>query len=198
MGLFTWMHGVRDRVWAWFSERAHGAHARAWLFAVSFSESSFFLVPPDVLLVAILLAGAERWVFYASLTTVASVLGGAFGYVLGAAFFDTVGSRIISLYDLAGAMARVSDLYHANAFWAVFTAAFTPIPYKVFVLAAGFFKVDFLAFMAASLLGRGLRFFAVAFIVRRYGEGILALVMRYFNALTALFILGVLALVFLR
>lgn len=198
MGLFTWTHDVRDRVWAWFSERAHGAHARAWLFAVSFSESSFFLVPPDVLLVAILLAGAERWVFYASLTTVASVLGGAFGYVLGAAFFDTVGSRIISLYDLAGAMARVSDLYHANAFWAVFTAAFTPIPYKVFVLAAGFFKIDFFAFMAASLLGRGLRFFAVAFIVRRYGEGILALVMRYFNVLTALFILGVLALVFLR
>ncbi len=198
MGLFAWAHGVRDRVWAWFSARAHGAHARAWLFAVSFSESSFFLVPPDVLLVAILLAGAERWVFYASVTTVASVLGGAFGYVLGALFFDAVGARIISLYDLADAMARVSDLYRTNAFWAVFTAAFTPIPYKVFVLAAGFFRIDFLAFIVASIFGRGLRFFAVAYIVRRYGQGILTLVMRYFNILTALVVLIVVALLFFR
>ncbi len=198
MLFFSWARDVRERVWAWFAARAHGTHARAWLFAVSFSESSFFLVPPDVLLVAILLAGAERWVFYASLTTVASVLGGAFGYVLGAVFFDAVGARIVAFYGLADAMARVAALYNTHAFWAVFTAAFTPIPYKVFVLAAGFFKIDFLSFMLASVAGRGLRFFAVAYIVRRYGRGILALVMRYFNILTALAVVLAAALLFLR
>lgn len=198
MDLFVWMHSLKERTWAWFAARAHGAHARAWLFAVSFSESSFFLVPPDVLLVAILLAGAERWVFYASLTTVASVLGGVFGYVLGAWLFDAVGARIIALYGLADSMAKVSVLYDSNAFWAVFTAAFTPIPYKVFVLAAGFFRIDFFSFILASVLGRGLRFFAVAYIVRRYGEGILTLIMRYFNTLTALLVIALLALLFFR
>lgn len=186
MGMLAGISSLKERLWQWFRERAHGTHAKAWLVAVSFSESSFFLVPPDVLLAAILLAGAERWAFYASLTTAASVAGGAFGYLVGSLFFDAVGERIVSFYGLGSAFTEAARLYDADAFLVAFAAAFTPIPYKIFVLAGGFLKADFLAFIAGSVLGRGLRFFAVAYIVRRFGEVILAVVMRYFNILTVL------------
>ncbi len=178
------------RGWEWFRARAHGRHAAFWLGALAFAESSFFLVPPDVLLVAILLAGADRWARYAALTTAASVAGGLFGYALGALFFDTAGAGIISFYGLGEEFAAVRELFRENAFAAIFAAAFTPIPYKVFVLAAGFFGVGLAPFLLASVAGRGLRFFLVAWIVRQFGEEMLRLFLRLLNVATILLLLA--------
>ncbi len=176
--------------------RAHGAHAQAWLVFFSFTESSFLLIAPDLLLVAMLLAGSERWFYFATLTVAASVAGGIFGYVIGAFFFDTVGIRVVEFYGIMDEIESMKVLFDANAFWTIFIAAFTPIPYKVFVLAGGFFKIDFLIFIVASILGRGLRYYIIAYIVHLYGERVARILLRYFNisaialvVLTVLYIL---------
>lgn len=192
MSFFT---EIRKKSWEWFKERAHGTHAKAWLFLLSFSESSFFLIPPDVLLVPILLVNASRWLYYALFTTLASVLGALFGYLIGAVFYDTVGVAIVEFYGLSSEFGEVSQLFNQNTFWVIFLAAFTPIPFKIFVLAGGLFKVNLLAFVLASVLGRGLRFSLVAYIVRVFGARITYVFLRYTNIATIVLSLIILALV---
>ena len=170
--------------WHWFSERAHGAHAKAWLFALSFSESSFFIIPPEVLMIAILMADSSRWLWYALFTSAASIIGATFGYFVAYFFFDTIGANIIAFYHLESQFAHVGELFANNAFWVMFTAAFTPIPFKVFVLAAGFFKINFVAFIVASILGRTLRYCIVAFLVHKFGAQTSQLVLTYANRAT--------------
>jgi len=183
--IFSYLNSVKNKWWQWFVSRAHGTHAKFWLVLFSFSESSFFVVPPDILLIGILMAGADHWVYYASLTTIASVLGGLFGYIIGYFFFDAIGARIIDFYYLTEKFELVKGLYEGNAFWIIFTAAFTPIPYKIFVLSAGFFKINIIAFLMASLLGRSARFFLVAYLTKLFGNKMSLLFLRYFNLITA-------------
>lgn len=168
----------------WFKIRAHGAYAKAWLFFLSFSESSFLFIPPDILLVAILLVNARQWFYYATLTTVASVLGAVFGYAIAVFFFDTIGIEIINFYNIGGYIDLARSLFNDNAFWVILTAAFTPIPYKVFVLAAGFLKVNFFAFLVASIVGRGLRYFIISYAVYLFGNRATRFLSRYSIALT--------------
>lgn len=178
---------TKDRIRDWTSRHASGFKAKVVLALVAFSEASFFLVPPDVVLIAILVIVPARWFYYASLTTVASVLGGMFGYVLGFFFFEAIGQWIITTYHLAEEMSQVSLLFGNNAFLAIFISAFTPIPYKVFTITAGFFKINFLVFILASLLGRGLRFFFVGYLMNRFGPALGRTMYKYFN----LFALGI-------
>ena len=175
----------------WFKARAHGAYAKAWLFFLSFTESSFLFIPPDILLVAILLVSARQWFYYATLTTVASVLGAVFGYAVAVFFFDTIGIKIIHFYNLEEHVGYAHLLFSDNAFWVILTAAFTPIPYKVFVLAAGFLKINFFTFLVASIIGRGLRYFVIAYTVHLFGKRATVFISRYSIALT----LGVLILI---
>lgn len=175
----------------WFKARAHGAYAKAWLFFLSFTESSFLFIPPDILLVAILLVSARQWFYYATLTTVASVLGAVFGYAVAVFFFDTIGIKIIHFYNLEEQVGYAHLLFSDNAFWVILTAAFTPIPYKVFVLAAGFLKINFFTFLVASIIGRGLRYFVIAYTVHLFGKRATVFISRYSIALT----LGVLILI---
>lgn len=168
----------------WFKERAHGAYAKAWLFFLSFSESSFLFIPPDILLVAILLVNARQWFYYATLTTVASVLGAVFGYAIAVFFFDTIGIEIINFYNIGGYVDFARSLFNNNTFWVILTAAFTPIPYKVFVLAAGFLKINFFAFLIASIVGRGLRYFIISYAVYLFGNRATGFLSRYSIALT--------------
>jgi membrane protein YqaA with SNARE-associated domain len=172
------------RTWEWFQARAASRHAQAWLVLLSFSESSFFLIPPDILLIPLLAARAGNWLYYVALTTGSSVLGALFGYVLAAGFFELVGQPIIDLYGLHEQFAYVGALYNESTFWAVFTAAFTPIPFKVFVLAGGFFTVPFIPFIVASILGRGLRFLIVGYLAHRFGPQAAELFLSYFNKIT--------------
>lgn len=170
--------------WEWFQERAHGTHANAWLFALSFSESSFFIVPPEVLMIPMIMADTSKWLKVALITSSSSVMGAIAGYAIAYFFFDTIGEQIIGMYGLTEPFAQMGELFEQNAFWVMFTAAFTPIPYKVAVLAGGFFKIDFVAFLLASILGRGARYGLIAWIVRKFGDKATQMMLAYSNKVT--------------
>lgn len=177
-------HEMKAELRDWLEKHADGRNAQAWLAAISFSESSFFPIPTAFFLVAIIVAGAKRWVLHASIATIFSVLGGVFGYVIGFFFFDIVGSKIIEFYGLTAGVEEVRLLYAGSVFLVVFTGAFTPLPYKVFTLSAGFLGVHFWTFLAASALGRALHFYAIAYIVHVFGKNIARVVFKYFTAIT--------------
>lgn len=158
-----------QKVWNWFKSKSESKNARTWLALLSFSESSFFIIPPDILLIAMLSAGAKSWTRLSAITSVGSIFGAIFGYFIGAFVFDTIAQPIISFYGLMNEFAYVGTLYSHGAFWVVLTAAFTPIPFKVFVLSSGFFNVPFLPFILASTIGRSTRFFLVGWISKKYG-----------------------------
>jgi membrane protein YqaA with SNARE-associated domain len=177
------------RFWRWFEERSHSPYAAWWLGALAFAESSFFPIPPDILLVAMLSGKATRWVRLALITTAGSLLGALVGYGIGLLFFDTLGAPLVSFYGLTEQFARVGALYGTSTFWVVFSAAFTPIPFKVFVLAGGFFAVPFAPFMFAAALGRSMRFFLVAWLARRFGPRGAELFLAYFDRVTLVLVL---------
>lgn len=181
---------LKDFLVAWTVRHAEGKNAKWWLFGVSFAESSFFPIPPDVLLVAILMTRERiRAFYYAAITTAGSVLGGLFGYAIGYFFFQTFGVWVVQTYNLEVQMITVQKLFVDNAFFAIFVAAFTPIPYKVFTIAGGLFGISIPIFIIASILGRGARFFAVAAIMRFFGGHITRVLYRYFNIIS--FVLSV-------
>ncbi len=153
-----------DRVIGW---SAH-PHAPWYLGGLSFAESSFFPIPPDVLLAPMCLARPPAWWRLALLTTLASVLGGLFGYLLGALFLDLL-TPWIERMGYAPAMQQARAWFAEWGFWAVFLAGFSPIPYKAFTLSAGALGMPFLPFVLASLCGRGGRFFLVAWLMARFG-----------------------------
>ncbi|MBU0723237.1 DedA family protein [Patescibacteria group bacterium] len=184
-----WLTKKRDQIRDWTVRHAEGAHAQFWLIVFSFAEASFFPIPPDILLIAILLTNSAQWIWYCLVTTLSSVAGGIFGYVIGYFFFVFVGKPLIAFYNLEVAVAQVGILFSDNAFWTIFFAAFTPIPFKVFTIVAGLFHINFGIFLTASLLGRGMRFFAIGYLLRRFGKKISVLLYKYFNIFSLLFAL---------
>ncbi len=191
---------IKDSLVAWTTRHAEGKHAKWWLFGVAFAESSFFPIPPDVLLVAILMTRERvRAFYYASITTAGSVLGGLFGYAIGYFLWQTVGTWVVSMYHLEAQMVAVQKLFVDNAFFAIFVAAFTPIPYKVFTIAGGLFGISIPTFIVASILGRGARFFTVAGIMRYFGGHIARLLYQYFNLISIVFVvvLGIIIYIFI-
>jgi membrane protein YqaA with SNARE-associated domain len=179
--LVRWLY---DWVLHW-AETPYGVPALAIL---AFAESSFFPVPPDVLLIALSLSIPRRALWYATVCTVASVIGGIFGYLIGWFVWEQVSGFFFHFVFSPELFHRVSILYNQNAFWAVFTAGLTPIPYKVFTIAAGVFKISFHEFILASICGRASRFFAVATLIRIFGPPIRAFIDKYFNLLSVVFV----------
>ena len=188
---------VFSRIRLWSVRHATSTRGEWWLGALSFAEATFFPIPPDVLLAAILFSGATRWVRLAAITTLTSVLGALVGYGIGAFAFDTIGAPLVSSYGLSGALVRVGELFSENAFWALFISAFTPIPFKVFTIAGGFFRIALLPFLIASLLGRGLRFVLVAWLTHRFGRFIHGKTLRYVNSISIVFVLLALVVYFI-
>lgn len=158
MRLFS---GLYTRVMRW----ARHQYATYWLALVSFSESSFFLIPPDVMLAPMSLARPDKAWFYAGVTTISSVLGGLLGYAIGLFAFQLAEPLLISL-DYMHAYQQAAAWFDKWGFWAIFIAGFTPIPYKVFTIAAGAANMLLLPFVIGSLIGRGMRFFLVAGLMR--------------------------------
>ena len=176
----------------WMIKHAGSAHAKRWLSFFSFAEASFFPIPPDFILVAILGSRQQKnWFYYSALTAFWSVLGGVLGYIIGYLLFDTVGQWLISTYSLQDHMITVKDLFDQNAFWAIFISGFTPIPYKIFTISAGFFGINFLTFILASAISRFLRFFVVGYIMKVFGEEMSKFAFKYFNILTLAFAAGI-------
>jgi membrane protein YqaA with SNARE-associated domain len=169
-----------------WAETPYGAPA---LFFLALAESSFFPIPPDVLLLALALsapAGAFRFALLASL---GSVIGGVCGYGIGMGFWETLGGyffQYVPGFTEEGFL-RVQELFARYDFWVVFTAGFTPIPYKVITIGAGVFDINFPVFVLASVLSRSLRFYLLATMIFLYGATIRAFIEKYFNYLTLAF-----------
>ncbi|MEJ2190785.1 MAG: DedA family protein [Nitrospirota bacterium] len=181
------MFGPLRRLYDWVLHWAETPYGSPALFLLAVAESSFFPVPPDVLLIALGLSIPRRSFRYAALCTVGSVLGGALGYYLGTAFWDLIGEGILFHYVDRAGFEAVREYFLQYEGWAIAVAGFTPIPYKVFTISAGFFRVNFGVFMLASALSRGARFFLIAALIYVFGPSIRSFIDRYFNALTVAF-----------
>jgi len=158
------------------------------LFFIAVAESSFFPIPPDVFLIALCIAVPKKSFKYAAICAAGSVIGGALGYGLGLAFMDTLGQRILDLYGFEEKYHVVQELYRQYDAWAVAAAGFTPLPYKLFTITAGAFKINFPTFMLVSLAARSGRFFLVAALIYKFGAPVQYFINKYFNILTIVFL----------
>ncbi|HOY68859.1 MAG TPA: YqaA family protein [Candidatus Ozemobacteraceae bacterium] len=158
------------------------------LFAIAFAESSFFPIPPDVLLIAMTLAQPAKGLWYATVCTLGSVSGALFGYLIGFAFWAVVGEYFFRY--IPGFSHEVFDQvcrsYEQHSVLIVFTAAFTPIPYKVITITAGVSHISLLPFILASMFGRAGRFFLVSGLLMKFGPPVKEFIEKYFNLLTIL------------
>lgn len=180
MNIRTSLRALEDRTQAWMQYHADGPFAQVWLALIAFLESSILPLPPSAFMLAMIALGKRhKWLYLATLTTITSVLGGLFGYFIGFTLYDTLGRWVITQYHLADDIARVALLFEQHAFLANFVGAFTPIPYKAFTLASGFFSINIFAFTFASLAGRGLRFFVIGYLAKVFGEKVTHRVFRY-------------------
>jgi membrane protein YqaA with SNARE-associated domain len=163
-----WLHGMYE----WTMAQAAAPYALWMLALVSFVESSVFPIPPDVLLIPMVLAMLDRAWLIAGVCTIASVAGGYLGYAIGALLFETLGRTILELYGYAPQFAEFRASYNAWGAWIVFFAGLTPFPYKVITIASGVTGLDLVTFGVASVFGRGMRFFAVAALLWWFGPPI--------------------------
>lgn len=180
--------GAIRRLYDWtlgWADRPGGPVA---LFALAFAESSFFPIPPDVLLMALAMGRPRRSFWFAAICTAGSVLGGIAGYFIGLLLFEQVGRPILEFYGAVGTFDHVGRLYRDNLVVALGTAGFTPVPYKVFTIAGGAFAVPLLPFIAVSAVSRAGRFFLVAGLIHFFGPPIKAFIDRYFNLLSIIFV----------
>ncbi len=182
----NWLKRTYDWVLSW-AQSPYGAVA---LFILAFAEAVFFPIPPDILLIALALGAVAKSFRYALICTVGSVSGAFVGYGLGHFawmtasgeftgfahfFFDNIPGFTVALYN------NIKELFIEWDFWVIFTAGFTPIPYKVFTISAGAFDINLFMFFIASVISRGVRFFLIAFLIWKYGPGIKRFIDKYFN-----------------
>lgn len=177
---------VHRRLYDWVISLAHTRHAGWSLFAISFAESSFFPIPPDVLLIPLCLGNRARSLWFAGVATVASVLGAFLGYLIG---FGAIGLALRIPGITQEKINLLADEFAVRGSWYVLIAALTPIPFKLLTITAGFAKMSLLLFAAACVLGRASRFFAVAGLVWWVGPRALPIIDRYFHWLCAAFAL---------
>lgn len=175
--------GPIRRLYDWVLHWAKTPYGIWALFVLAFAESSFFPIPPDILLIALAISIPAKSFRYAFVCSLGSVLGGMFGYYIGWAFMDVVGQPIIDFYDIQKHFDTVANLYEEYEFLAVAAAGFTPIPYKVFTIAGGACKINFGTFVLASALSRSARFFIVAGLIYKFGPKIKVFIDKYFNLL---------------
>jgi membrane protein YqaA with SNARE-associated domain len=181
--LYDWVLGWSGSRWAEWA-----------LFVLAFAESSFFPVPPDVLLIALCLGRPGRALRYAAICTAGSVLGALGGYAVGYFLWQNAAGEHTPLAEWCFAHVFTAEQFRTVRltfeqynFWAIFTAGFTPLPYKLFTIAAGVFGINIPMFTVASVVSRGLRFFLFAWLIRRFGPSVKVFIDKYFNLLAVVF-----------
>lgn len=184
---------LHKRLYDWVLHFAHTKHSMVALFCISFAESSFFPVPPDVLLAPLALGAPKKWIRFATVCSVASVLGGILGYLIGLGAWEAIDQWVFAHLASLGFTQKNFDtfktLYDKYDFWIVFTAGFTPLPYKVCTISAGVARIFFPGFIIASVISRSARFFLVAGLFRWKGESIRPFIDKYFNLLSLVFVI---------
>jgi membrane protein YqaA with SNARE-associated domain len=177
------------RVYDWMLSWAERPGAGPFLFFIALAEASFFPIPPDVLLMALALSQPKRSLRWAGICLAGSVTGGIIGYGLGYFFMEIIGDRILAFYHLTDKYIQVQQMYQQYEGWAVAAGGFTPLPYKLFTITAGGFRVDFATFLLASVISRGMRFYLIALLIYYFGPGVRHFLEKYFNTLTIIFML---------
>ena len=167
-------------------------HANRYLAIVAFSESSFFPIPPDVMLIPMVLAKPNDWWRIALTCTLFSVIGGIAAYFVGFFLFQLVALPLLEFYNYQNKILEFNEMYHNWGGWVVFLAGLTPFPYKIITIASGMTQLNLALFIALSVLSRGLRFFAVSVLLYYFGDSIRALLEKYFGLITLLAGSGVL------
>ncbi len=180
------------RLYDWTLSLAATPHALWALAAVSFVESSVFPIPPDVLLIPLILARPERAWQIAGICTLASVAGGAFGYFIGWALIDQVGRPVLEFYGKDASFGPFAETFNTWGAWAVIIAGITPFPYKVITIVSGATGLNFTVFMVASLVARGFRFFVIAALLWRFGEPIRTFIEERLGLMFSLFVAALL------
>jgi membrane protein YqaA with SNARE-associated domain len=175
------------RLYEWTLDKAGHRHAERWLAGISFVESSFFPIPPDVMLLPMCLARPERAFRYAFVCTIASLLGALLGYAIGYFLFETLGNPILQFYGLGDAFESFSARFNEQGWIIVLLAGFTPLPFKVITIAAGATAMPLYILITASLIARSARFFLVAALLWKFGEPVKRLIDRYFGPLSLAF-----------
>ncbi|MBN2371913.1 MAG: DedA family protein [Vicinamibacteria bacterium] len=176
------------RLFDWTMHWADTPQSLLALLLIAFIESSFFPVPPDLLLIAIVAGAPRRWLAAAGLCTLGSVTGAMLGYTIGYGFMATIGQTIVDFYNAQRHWQRIVELYNSPVgVWFLAGATFTPIPYKVATIAAGATGMAFLPFILVSILGRGARFFLVAAILRVFGPPVRRTLEKNFDLAALLF-----------
>jgi membrane protein YqaA with SNARE-associated domain len=170
---------------------AASPNAAWWLALIAFAESSFFPIPPDALLVPMALAKPRSAWRYAAVCTVASVAGGALGYLIGYAVFDQLARPILNLYGYGSAYEAFQAKFQEYGLWIILVKGLTPIPYKIVTIAAGAARFDFWLFMLASVLTRGARFFLVATLLHFFGDAVRDFIERRLTLVTSAVAVGI-------
>lgn len=180
----TWFRRLYD----WTIHWSRTKRAPQALFAIAFVESSCFPIPPDALLIPMVVGHRQSWVRFASICTIGSVLGALLGYFIGWGLYETIGKPIVEIYHLQSAVEMLGQKYIDNAFLVIFTAAFTPIPFKAITISAGLFNVPIPTLIFASLIGRAGRFFLISACLRLFGKKIKDSIEKYFDIFSIIFI----------
>lgn len=192
----------KEKLKDWFITHADSPKSAIALGIISFFEAIFFPIPPDFILIAILASNkGKRWAYYSTITSIFSVLGGMVSYFIGFLFFDTFGQKIIDLYHFGSWFDTTKALFQQNAFWAVWVAAVTPIPDKLFNLLAGLFKINPIIFLISYLIARATRFFLVGLIMKIFGIRIARIIYRHlsvFLTITTILIVAALLIVLIK
>jgi membrane protein YqaA with SNARE-associated domain len=176
-------------LYEWTIAQAAKPYALWMLALIAFIESSVFPIPPDILLIPMVLAARERAFLIATVCTTASVLGGVLGYAIGALFYQGIGEPIVAFYGYGEQFAEFQGLYNSYGAWIVFIAGLTPFPYKVITIASGVTGLDLVVFLLASVAARGLRFFMVAALLWYWGAPIRGFIDRNLGWLSIAFVL---------
>ena len=174
------------RLYEWTLEKAGHPKAERWLAGVSFVESSFFPIPPDVMLLPMCLARPDKALRYALICTIASVVGALLGYAIGYFLFETVGQAILDLYGLGDEFESFASAFNEQGWLIVLLAGFMPLPFKVITIAAGATTMPLHILVIAAIIARGARFFLVAVLLWKFGEPMKAFIDKYFAWLTLL------------
>ncbi len=185
------------KTYNWTLEKAQHKNAKWYLSLISFVESSFFPIPPDLLLIPMALASKANALFYAFICTLFSVLGGILGYAIGYYFYNSVGIYIVDFYHLENSFNIFESYYKEFGILIVLGAGITPFPYKFITIASGVFGLNIFLFIIVSIIGRGLRFYLIAILLYFFGEKIKLIIDKYFNFLTIVFFILLVGSVFI-
>ncbi|RCK52220.1 cytochrome B561 [Thalassospira profundimaris] len=178
------------RLYDWTLSLASHRHATIALAIIAFAESSFFPIPPDILLIPMILAARNKAWRYATICMVASVLGGLAGYAIGHFLFESVGKPVLAFYGYASKFETFRDYYNEWGAWAVFIAGVTPFPYKVITILSGVTSLDPVIFSVSSVLARGIRFFLIAALIWQFGPPIRDFIEKRLGLVFTVFIVG--------